>query len=315
VHVVTYREGSFAEALSKENLPTILTSIGPKLSFKTLHNVMTNWKAYKLELSKIIQVYKPDFIFFQFKLETLLFSSFEVSKYKYAVLEHGPFPKKYRKFPWTRMRLKKVFSSAQALLAVSETAVRGFSDLGFESISIGAGVDDVFFENRIPYSPKRHGTVFAYVGRLEKEKGITKLNKIFSTSRLNHLSLVVAGEGSLRSEMERISNSSKNIEYLGVVTNAEETLRTADAGILLSKKEGRPLFVLECLAMGIPVFGLVQNQALVQLRREFGSEMLILASSKRDLVKRILAFRKKPRISSRVQTWSGVSKTILESIK
>lgn len=66
--------------------------------------------------------------------------------------------------------------------------------------------------------------------------------------------ITLAGEGPLRSELERTFEGAANIRMPGFVPRAAELLREADALVMTSDHEGIPMAVLEALAGGVPVF-------------------------------------------------------------
>jgi len=89
---------------------------------------------------------------------------------------------------------------------------------------------------------------FGYLGRLEKEKGIKDLIKFFSKRQKSLNKLYVAGDGSLKNEIEW----NKNIEYLGSIKNDNLASFFSEIDVLIipSYEESGPLVALEALASG-----------------------------------------------------------------
>jgi len=77
------------------------------------------------------------------------------------------------------------------------------------------------------------GTHFLFIGRLSKEKGIENLLNTFKNSSIK---LKIAGDGPMKQEILQLSNSHKNIEYLGTITKEQigNELQSAQALIFCS---------------------------------------------------------------------------------
>ncbi len=96
------------------------------------------------------------------------------------------------------------------------------------------------------------------VGRLENEKGYLRLidafAEIFQTH--NNWDLVILGEGSERSKLEKIIESLKikhHVHLPGRVGNIGEWYQRANLFVLSSYLEGFPNALLEAMAYGVPV--------------------------------------------------------------
>lgn len=95
-----------------------------------------------------------------------------------------------------------------------------------------------------------------YVGRLEKQKGLVEfLKKLHDfQSSLPPFELTFVGEGSLRSELERLAESlDRRVEFLGWHPNPREIMKNSAVLILPSLWEGLPNVLLEAMAEGTPV--------------------------------------------------------------
>jgi len=99
------------------------------------------------------------------------------------------------------------------------------------------------------------------VGRLDAQKNPMLL--LGSLKRLvdggqDNFSLLVVGEGQLRTEMEETINQaglSNRVRLLGLksIDEVAELLHTADLFVMSSAYEGMPMAVIEALASGVPV--------------------------------------------------------------
>lgn len=309
--IVTCRQGDFADALELDQIPTRYTNIGPKLSAESLLGTIKRWRSFELEMKRILDDEMPDRVILQFKLETLLFASTNLKEIDYSLLEHGRIPWQYTVFPWSRIRLKRVLASAKTVMAVSGNAMNSWKGLGFAGLKIGAAIDNEFRDFRKIPSQASANPVFAYIGRLEPEKRIKSLLKVFEDQRLQKKELHIAGQGSLISLVKSSAETKPNIKFFGQVPSSLHVLAKADAAVLLSINEGRPLVVLEALSIGLPVFGYSKNKALVEMRNEFGEEFIVLSKSRRELVQKLADFRPKPRDPANVPNWDDLSRLII----
>jgi glycosyltransferase involved in cell wall biosynthesis len=109
---------------------------------------------------------------------------------------------------------------------------------------------------------------FLYVGRISDEKGVDQLMECWLRHQPNS-TLVIAGDGPLKRELELRSKGADNIEWLGQIPREAimERLSTAKALLFPTRcYEGQPLILLEAMAAGCPVItakiGNPQNMVL-----------------------------------------------------
>jgi glycosyltransferase involved in cell wall biosynthesis len=88
--------------------------------------------------------------------------------------------------------------------------------------------------------------VALYLGQLEERKD--PLTPVRAAERVDGLTLLVAGDGPLRAELERHAGS--RVRVLGY-RDAEPLLRAADVFVMPSQREGQSLAVLEAMAHGL----------------------------------------------------------------
>ena len=123
----------------------------------------------------------------------------------------------------------------------------------------GSGIDINYFKY---YSSKTKREVrLAYAGRILEDKGILCLIEAFKIAKAKQANLSLYIAGTL--DEENPSNISKNyfnqlidfkdIYYLGKIENIKKYWQDADIAILLSKREGLPLSLLEAAAIGRPI--------------------------------------------------------------
>ncbi|MDO6450497.1 glycosyltransferase family 4 protein [Oceanobacillus profundus] len=140
-------------------------------------------------------------------------------------------------------------------------------------IRLGNGVDiynkfnpdkisaEIIFELKKRFDIKKEDTVFAFIGRLVREKGIYELIEAFNkVNKVNqNMKLLLIG-GLLESERDKdIQNtldtwkSNKNIIFTGVRSDIDNLLAISDVFILPSYREGLPRSIIEAMAMKKPV--------------------------------------------------------------
>lgn len=101
------------------------------------------------------------------------------------------------------------------------------------------------------------GSTFLYLGRLVRAKGVDVLIRAFSAARsqVDDASLLIAGDGPLRTELEREASQTKGVRFTGAYdpSTLTELLVAADVFVLPSVYEPWGVVVMEALAAGLPV--------------------------------------------------------------
>ncbi len=96
------------------------------------------------------------------------------------------------------------------------------------------------------------------VSRLEKQKGLHHLIKIFSrvAERVKNSHLVVVGDGSLRGELESLTDTlglKDRVHFLGWRENPFKYVARSKVFAMTSLWEGLPMVSLETLSLGVPM--------------------------------------------------------------
>lgn len=91
--------------------------------------------------------------------------------------------------------------------------------------------------------------VYGYIGRFSPEKGAIELLKIFKEIKKK---LIIAGDGSLMSEVVSISMTSSNIEYISKIQSDKivDFFKQIDVLVIPSFEEAGPLVGIEAMAAG-----------------------------------------------------------------
>ena len=144
-------------------------------------------------------------------------------------------------------RSLRTFDGVSLYLAVS----RFIRD---KHVAAGIPADRILCKPNFSWPSERRdgaGEYFLYVGRLVPEKG---LHTLMEAWRRVEAPLLVAGDGALRQELERLAPSA--VRFLGSVPHPEalDLLRAARAMVLPSIwYEGAPRSIPEAYAAGVPV--------------------------------------------------------------
>lgn len=159
-----------------------------------------------------------------------------------------------------------------AVIAVSESAARQALKRGLppEKVSVvRSSIDTKFFE---PNSKVREQAreklglendefVIAAVGRLVKGKGYdVLLRSLVNFPRSDCPTLLLAGDGNERQQLEKLSNSlglSQQVRFMGFQADIRPVLWAADVFVHVPTNfpEGTPNAILEAMATGLPVIG------------------------------------------------------------
>ncbi len=121
----------------------------------------------------------------------------------------------------------------------------------------GSGIDTKFFKFKSEPKNNKH-IILAYTGRLLKDKGVHWLIQAFLLAKkeIKNLSLILAGSwdnnnpSSLSEGDFKKLKQINGIHYLGNVRDVRKVWEKAHIAILLSKREGLPLGLIEAAAVG-----------------------------------------------------------------
>jgi glycosyltransferase involved in cell wall biosynthesis len=102
--------------------------------------------------------------------------------------------------------------------------------------------------------------IIGSVGNLRRQKNYPILIRAFKTldEKMDHLRLVIVGEGARKEDLERLIRELKlegKVLLTGGRADVPELLKIMDVYCLASLFEGLPLSLLEAMAAGIPVVG------------------------------------------------------------
>ena len=142
--------------------------------------------------------------------------------------------------------------------------------------------------------------VWAFVGRLEKQKGVDILLEAFA--RLERSQLWIVGDGSLREELEQQARALgviDRVRFEGAVADASPFYWGADAFAIASRWEGLPLALLEAQAAGLPVVAAAAG-GVAEAIREGTSGLLVPREDPAALVDAMRRVESQPELARRL---------------
>ena len=135
-------------------------------------------------------------------------------------------------------------------------------DLGVPIAAVSNGVDLTHFKpGKAPKSIyEKYGVdadklTVLYVGRVDPEKQVGTVAKVFLKANINNSQLVIVGEGVDRTRLEKEYGKKKNIHFLGRVVGDElyELYKVGDVFATASEIETQGIVLIEAAATGLPL--------------------------------------------------------------
>jgi len=189
--------------------------------------------------------------------------SFACRLYRIPIINqcHGvSFP--YKQIPVVKRIIEILclkYSGFKKIITVDEKSLPAFKKINIKNVSyMGNGVDLGKFKQ---INKKRNEqTIFLFVGRLEKQKGLNYLIKALNILKKEYSQFMIwiIGSGSEEDNLKKLVKKydlHSYIRFLGNKSNEEISsyYQNSDAFILPSIWEGFPLTLLEAWAAGLPV--------------------------------------------------------------
>lgn len=143
--------------------------------------------------------------------------------------------------------------------AISESTRDDLVDRGIPAESIAVIFPGIDTSQYTPDTTVRADRpTFAYLGRLQRYKGVDLVIRAFAESKLPEAVLEIAGAGNFRESLEQLAHElgvSDRVRFLGRIdeTGKQALLRRAWAMAFASPKEGWGITNLEAAASGTPV--------------------------------------------------------------
>ena len=279
VHFITYQrpfslmwqqtKGVYVDLVDRFDYP-LFSAIGPPYTM-----------ALTSKIVKVVNDSKLDLIHSHYAIPHAMsaYMAREITGTPYVVTLHGSDVHTLGQDPAYSPVVKHTVERADAVTAVSEFLKRAAQEkLGIErEIHVIPNFIDVDGFKRIPgvrltvesgcvalrdeeealeISPDEK--ILLHASNFRRVKRVVELVEIMKTVVESNpqTRLVIAGDGPTRIEVERKIEEldlCKNIHLLGVKSNMQEIMCSADAFVLNSTLEGMPLVLLEAMSCGLPV--------------------------------------------------------------
>jgi glycosyltransferase involved in cell wall biosynthesis len=130
------------------------------------------------------------------------------------------------------------------------------------------------------------------VGRLVRQKNYPMLLQAFAQVLLiRRCSLLIVGEGELRSELTGIATSlgiSKSVTFLGWTDNPYQYIARSSVFVQTSNSEGMPNSLIEAMTLGTPIISTATEGAIEVLGREDPAGILVPKNDFHSLTKAIM---------------------------
>lgn len=157
-------------------------------------------------------------------------------------------------------------------------------------------------------------TVFLYVGRLDREKGLDTVIKAFAKVAGSDCRLVVAGQGSFHSRLEKLRDSldlQNQVSFPGFIADEDlpRLLNGADCFIMAGYAELQSIATLEAMACGLPVLA-ADARALPELVGHDTNGLLFRPEDVQSLADAMRTFLDS---ADRWRLWGGVSRVKAKS--
>ncbi|WP_330111441.1 glycosyltransferase [Cetobacterium somerae] len=126
--------------------------------------------------------------------------------------------------------------------------------------------EDIFFNKN----------VFIYVGRIDENKGLAHLVKIFKyEEKLKNKKLVIIGpEPENKIYKERLKElDSENVHYLGMKKNPYKYINKSKALLMCSYSEGMPNVLIESLILKVPVVTTKSTEGIFEIINKHNSKV------------------------------------------
>lgn len=114
-----------------------------------------------------------------------------------------------------------------------------YSNIGIDNKVINNGVNANRWFNNISLKPKENKISIAFIGRLEKNKGIIAFCnaiKLFNNRGNNNISFKIVGQGSYMNNILELSKQEKNVEFINGIDNQKmpDFLKDIDVSVALT---------------------------------------------------------------------------------
>ena len=250
--------------------------VGPKkfkskfrANYHSLDNLGFRFSPFKSsKLEEIFLNFMPDVVNTHGTKPAVLLKKFKNRDFKWVATVHN------------NKKNVNAYEKADSVIAVSKLAVTNFNRQKKNIYHELNWVD----ETRFPMYTKKNGEYFCFIGRLEPQKNLETLIKIWKSVEEK---LVIVGEGSQEEGLKNLVadlDIAKKIKFIPYTDNVGNILCHSKGQIFCSLKEGSPKSFFESLYCEVPVIATPVGAFPELLDNEFISSDLSYESIKKVIV-------------------------------
>jgi glycosyltransferase involved in cell wall biosynthesis len=215
---------------------------------------------------------------------------------------------------WDETLSRIVFRLSDDIVATSIMGSDFIRKIGGRNAKVvPAGVDPENFKPQCPHYNMPAQPVVLCAGRLQPGKGVENLLIAIMAVELQHLRLVVVGDGPLRGKLEKYVNDNNlksRVEFVGEISRDAliKYYQRASLFVNPSYSEGGPLTVIEALMCGLPVVSTPVGNCSLYIEASGGVGYITAGMSPMDIKLSIIKALSKWIVQDRMQCHLRVSK-------
>ena len=191
----------------------------------------------------------------------------------FVLQEHHYSPEHFETKPRALKRFRTLartgFRLFDRVLAVSNAQARWYASLDAKPHAVVSPLTNLDTLLSLPKKTKSQRIVIGISGRLEKEKGIDLLLSIIGLNANRRLHFLIAGDGELRTAVEKAARIFDNVTYFGTYDNPREFLANCNIVTIPSRLDTFGIAALEAKAAGKPIV-VTQTCGLVEQAKDCG---------------------------------------------
>ena len=247
--------------------------VGPKkfnkkfrANYYSLDNLGYRFSPFKSsKLTEIFLNFSPDIVNTHGTKPAVLLKKFKKRNFRWVATVHN------------NKKNVDAYEKADSVIAVSKLAVTNFNTKHKKIFHELNWVD----ETRFPKYTKKNGEYFCFIGRLEPQKNLETLIKIWNSVEEK---LVIVGEGSQEKRLKNLVADlriTQKIKFIPYTDTIGDFLSHSKGQIFCSLKEGSPKSFFESLYCQVPVIATPVGAFPELLDNEFISSDLTYTSIKK----------------------------------
>lgn len=160
-------------------------------------------------------------------------------------------------------------------------------------------IDEIMLSARRGYC-ERENIIFT-IGRLDANKNQRLLIEAFANLKVENWKLIIAGDGVLRDEYQKITKSlgiTDKVNFVGNINNVSDYYNKAKIFAFTSQSEGFPNALLEAMSFGLPCISTDCPSGPSEIIKDNENGYLIEVNNRQQLEDRLNILMNKPNLCS-----------------